>query len=188
MKGVRVIEQFLKHPIYKVTALCMLAFIILTGNLLNELTKYDYHFKTPVLVWSVLSFFFLILSVVLFALSFQKFINEKNTQLSKMKDDKNQEIDELKKKISTLNEQSNQLIQEHQKNLQGQVQAKERIVKQRNHYAERNAFLEIQNNYQQLFVERIMQTFPEKDISKVVTSIGLEQIKIESQEIKNEED
>lgn len=181
MKGVRVIDQFLKHPIYKVTALCMLAFIILTGYLLHELTKYNYHFKTPVLVWSILSIIFLILSVVLFAVSFQKFVNDKNTQLAKMEDDKNTEIDELKKEISSLKKQKAKLIQEHQKNLQGQVQAKERIVKERNHYANRNAFLEIQNKYHQLFVERIMQTFPEKDISQAVKSIDLDQITIESE-------
>lgn len=183
----RVIEKFFKTPVYTITAVILGGFIVNTGYLISELAKYIYHFKTPVLIRALISIILLILSVVLFIISFQKFINDKDSQLTKVKNAKNNEIDELKKEISSLKEQNTKLIQEHQKNLQGQVQAKERIVKERNQYAERNAFLEVQNKYQQLFVERIMQTFPEKDISQAINSIDLDQIKIEGEITKNEE-
>ncbi|MBZ5995263.1 hypothetical protein KII97_01915 [Leuconostoc gelidum subsp. gasicomitatum] len=177
----RVIEHFFKTPIYTITVVSMSGFIVTTGYVISELSKYTYHFKTPVLIWGIVSITLLVLSVILFIISFQKFINDKDYQLTEIKNDKNNEIDELKNKIRLLNEKNTELIQEHQKNLQGQVQTKERIVKQRDDYAKRNAVLEVQNKYHQLFVERIMQTFPEKDISQAVKSIDLDQITIESE-------
>lgn len=189
-KGVRVIEKFFKTPVYTITVVIMGGFIVNTGYMISELAKYTYHFKTPVLIRALISIILLILSVVLFIISFQKFINDKDSQLIRIQNDKNKKIDELKKKISLLNEQNDELIQKHQKNLQGQVQTKERIVKQRDDYAKRNAILEIQNKYHRLFVDRIMQTFPEKDIAQTVKNIDIDidQITIESEINKDEED
>lgn len=151
-----------------------------TGKLFYELTQYTYHFKTAVVSWGIVFSVTLVTTIIVFVLSLQKFIDQKNKQL-----------EEIKKEHAALKKELSKKERDHEINLKGQLESKQRIRQERDGYIARNADLEAINNNQLLLLNQMLTTVSKPELASLVKTNIAQDKKIESQvmnNVRNQED
>lgn len=94
----------------------------------------------------------------------------------------NKQITDFKSQQRELEQKIKIINKEHQKNLQGQIQTKQRIIEQRDDYFQKNSILKVENKYQHLFIEQLLPAIPQQEIEQVFEFIDVTQLQIKNKE------